>query len=190
MILLFPRTVVRLSSVIIYDWSPWTSTSSTWVHGMNTQKWNVDGSLDLYCYATGAVPTEANFEKKGGYVYIFGTYNGHFHRSYSTPRNFEQPGREGSSTLAYWFVDYIESNLKNFGNYGGPAMLEPYTQLPASPASHTGSTYHCKVALSFFTRKIYLLPLSRRILLQTVFHVIQGQRRHAIHFRSILRGIV
>ena len=157
MILLLCRTEVELSATISYDWSPWTSTSSDWVQGKNTQKWNVDGSLDLYCFAAGAIPTADDFKKKGGYVYVMGTHSGHFYRDADTPRKFEQPDTEGLSTLAYWFVDYIESNVEDYDK----KILKPYVQLPTSPASHSGSTYHCKIALPFFTRNTYLLPPSR-----------------------------
>ena len=165
-ILLLPRTKVDLSATISYDWSPWTSTSFTWVQGVNTQKWIVDGSLDLYCFAAGAIPTKDDFKKNGGYVYVMGTHNGHFYRDSNTPRKFECLDTEGSSTSVYWFVDYIESNVEDYDK----KILEPHVQLPTSPASHTGSTYYCKIALSFFTRKTYLLPPSRRLLLQGEFH--------------------
>ena len=123
-----PRTQLALDGTVTYDVDPFKDFSfypftdgmvnaDWWTGGVvDPQRWIISATLDLYCYASGAVPTEGDFKARGGMVFVIGAYNGLLYRDPDTPRAFGFGDRkDGDSGKMYWFIDYVETNVENTG---------------------------------------------------------------------------
>jgi hypothetical protein len=75
------------------------------VFGRPSQQWMISSSkLKLYIYCANVKPTDPDFEKKGGAVYIVGVYSGFIERDL-TGEARETGKDEHGSVFNYWFLD-------------------------------------------------------------------------------------